>query len=287
MNGAGLLLHVVGSASTRLAEKDQGATVRLMRRTRLAGAAGAVALMVLMLLVPHEGEGRSTGPATEATVVVPGRAVVPACTDGVVLDDGEPETGYGWVPSVVEGIFVQEFEVADLPSRRLESVCICWMRSRADDTLDFDVVIYPEVNGAPALEPAVVVPASVQGVPQALDGVFAEVQMPGDGVMVGSERIYVGARWNASVDQFFFICADQTESTPVVNGFFIDDRADEWESVLDTSDPIFLPHRAMLIRAVAAAEDGFGVPAAGTAGLALLALVLAGLAILRLRPGRG
>jgi hypothetical protein len=244
-------------------------------------------LMVLLMLVPRAGLGQSAGLPMEATAGVPGRAVVPACTDGVVLDDGEPETGYGWVPSVVEGIYVQELEVADLPSRRLESVCICWMRSRADETLDFEVVIYPEVDGAPALEPAVVVPASVQGVPQALDGVFAEVRLPGDGVMVGSDRIYVGARWDASVDQFFFVCADHTESTPVVNGFFIDDRADEWESVLETSDPIFLSHRAMLIRVVTAAEDGFGVPAAGTAGLILLAVALACLAMLRLRSGQG
>jgi len=244
------------------------------------------ALILGMLTVPLLMPRVATAQPVERTLDAGGalaRAVIPACTDGVVLDDGEPETGYGWVPSVIEGIYVQELRVADLPSRRLQTVCICWMRTRADDSLDFDVVIYPEVDGAPALEPAVVVPASIQNVPQALDGAFAEVQLPGDGVMVGSDRVYVGARWNASVDQFFFVCADRSESTPVVNGFFIDDRADEWESVLETPDPIFAPHRAMMIRAVAAAEDGFGVPAAGAAGMAVLALVLAAAAVLRLR----
>jgi hypothetical protein len=211
------------------------------------------------------------------------RDVIPACEEGVVKDDGTPETGYGWVPSVIEGIYVQELHVAELSSRLLETVCICWMRSRSDSSLDFDVVIYPDVDGAPAMEPAIVVPASISDVPQALDGVFAEVDMPGDGVMLGSGTFYVGARWNASADQFFFVCADRSEGTPVVDGYFTDDRADGWESVLDTQDPIFTQHRAMMIRAVAAENDGFGVPALGPWGVAGLVGALALVAVLLLR----
>ncbi|MEM8998268.1 MAG: hypothetical protein AAGF23_26025, partial [Acidobacteriota bacterium] len=44
-----------------------------------------------------------------ATAAPPAAGPTPpleGCDDGVVKDDGMPESGYGWVPSVVEGIYV-------------------------------------------------------------------------------------------------------------------------------------------------------------------------------------
>ncbi len=211
------------------------------------------------------------------------RRVEPACEEGVVKDDGVPEAGYSWVPSVVEGIYVQEFRVEEFPSRLLEKVCLCWMRTGGDDSVDFDLVIYTDVGGMPAAEPGVVVPASVSGVPQALDGVFVEVELPGDGVRLTSGVFYIGARWNASVDQRLFLCADKSPTTPPVPGFFTDDRADGWEPALDTSDPIFDDYKALMIRAVAAEHDGFGLPATGPVASTALVLAIAAAAVLVMR----
>jgi hypothetical protein len=94
---------------------------------------------------------------------------------------------------------------------------------------------------------------------------------------------YIGARWNPSVDQRLFLCADKSPTTPPVPAFFIDDRAEEWEPALETSDPIFDDYKAFLIRAESAADDGFGVPALTPWGSAALATLVAGGALWLIR----
>ena len=127
----------------------------------------------------------------------------PLCEEGVVKDDGTPETGYGWVPSAIDGIYVQEFHPSEFPSGRLETACICWMRTRADSTIDFEIVVFGESQGVPLMEPAYVIPATATDVPTALDGAFYEVDL--SGLELGQDTFYLGARWNPSVDQFFFV----------------------------------------------------------------------------------
>jgi hypothetical protein len=201
----------------------------------------------------------------------------------VVKDDGEPEVGYGWVPSVVEGIYVQEFRVAELPGRDIERVCVCWMRTREDSELAFDVVVYGDAGGVPLMTPFLVVPTVASDVPLALDGAFYEVDIGALGVDLPGDVIYVGARWDPSVDQYFFVCADKSPGTPEVNGFYIDDRADEWGSLLESSDPNFTDHRALLVRAVGAQPQPPGIPTVGGFGIVVFVMLVAGLAILRLR----
>ena len=88
------------------------------------------------------------------------------------------------------------------------------------------------------------------------------------------------ATWS---DEFFFVCADHSAATERVDGYFIDDRAKEWTSVLKARDPIFLEHRAMLIRARADPE-AVG-PVLGWIQLTVLSAFLALAGWLRLRSG--
>jgi hypothetical protein len=178
-----------------------------------------------------------------------------ACSDGVVLDDGTLESGYGWVPSVVDGRYVQRFEVADFISRRIEAVCICWTRTQADDQVDFEVQLYRDIGGRPAAFPEAVVGAVAAAVPAFPDGAFTTVDVSQVDMRAITDAFYLGVKWNPSVDRFFFVCVDQGPVTPVVDGWFVDDRAEEWTSVLESSDPIFDEHRAMLIRG--RAMEGF------------------------------
>jgi len=197
------------------------------------------------------------------------------CAGGVVKDDGSLETGYGWVPSVIDGVYVQEFHISEFPSDRLQSVCICWLRTREDSDLSFEVVFYQDNDGLPAETPYASVPAVASSVPDGLasGGAFYEVDV--SQIIIQGSRFYVGARWNPSIDQFFFVCADHSPETDPVNVFYIDDRADEWGIALDTPDPIFDGHRAIMVRATAQAPAEFAVPALGPAGSAILALLLA------------
>ena len=92
-------------------------------------------------------------------------------------------------------------------------------------------------------------------------------------------------RWNPSADRFFFVCADTTPEAPRVNLFFRDDRASGWDNAFETSDPIFLDHRAVLVRARSRTRSLVDVPALGAAGLAALVILL-GLAGWRLSRQR-
>ncbi len=217
-----------------------------------------------------------------------------ACEDGVVVDDGSAETGYGWVPSVIEGEYVQEFDAEGFPGRRLRSVCVCWLRTRPDTTIDFEVVFYRQVTDPedparllPAAEPYAAVPGSAEVTPLGITESFFEVDV-GDMVIPGG-RSYAGVRWDASQDQFFFVCTDTSEVTEPVEVFFRDDRAEgEWVSVFESVDPIFNDHRAIMVRLRPGPAVAVDVPALGAAGLTLLAMALMAMAsaVLRLRRRR-
>lgn len=215
-----------------------------------------------------------------------------ACAGGVVLDDGSAETGYGWVPSVIEGEYVQEFDAARFTSRRLSSVCICWLRTRPDTRIGFEVVFYrqvadPKIEGRliPEKTPYAVFPGTAEVTPLGIAETFVEIDV--DDLVIPSGRSYIGARWDASQDQFFFICADTTEETPPVEVFFRDDRAKgEWASVFESFDPIFADHRAMMVRTLPGPPVAIDVPALGTGTMALLAIVLSATALARLGARR-
>lgn len=204
-----------------------------------------------------------------------------------MLDDGVPESGYGWVPSAIEGEYVQAFDTGTLSQRVLDAACVCMLRTGTVDAIDFEVVVYAsrevvddqgEVRVIPEAEPFAAVPARLDGVPTGVQANWIEV--PLDGLRLPLGRFYLGARWDPSVAVRFFVCVDQTETTDVVGGFFRDDRSEGiWTSVFATNDPIFIPHRSMLLRLRGSDVPALEVPALSPVGLAALAagLMLLGL----------
>ena len=194
-----------------------------------------------------------------------------ACAGGWIRDDGSAETGYGWVPSSVEGIYVQEVKLTELGSRNLASVCVCWLRTRTDNDVDFDVVFYGDAGGRPQLQPLASVPARAEGVPMGVTGRFYEVDV--SGIKLPGQTSYVGVRWNPNADDFFFVCVDQNPLTERIPTFFIDDRASGWGDALNTIDPIFDGHRAMLMRLNGGATPD--IPGLAGPGLLIFGLGLA------------
>ncbi len=227
-----------------------------------------VALALVLTAPAAASSGRNLAP--DPTDDGPPAAGGDACTDGVVLDDGTLETGYGWVPSVVDGRYVQRFEVADFVSRRIEAVCICWTRTQSDQDIGFEVQLYRDIGGRPAAFPEAVVAAVATAVPAFPDGAFTTVDVSQVDMRAITDAFYLGVKWNPSVDRFFFVCADQSPETPVVDGWFVDDRAEDWTSVLESSDPIFDEHRAMLVRGRAMAGFFPTVPTLSFWGIVLL-----------------
>jgi hypothetical protein len=207
------------------------------------------------------------------------------CAEGVVKDDGTLETGYGWVPSVVDGRYVQRFEASEFRSRKMEEICVCWTRTRTDDTVTFNVELYRDRGGRPARSPDASVEVVAAQVPAFPDGSFYSVDVSDADFHAPTEVFYLGVKWDPSEDIFAFVCVDQSEGTPVVDGWFVDDRADEWGSVLDSNDPIFDDHKAMMIRA-SALEGYFPmVPTLSTWGLLILIGLICAVGALALRRG--
>ena len=242
-------------------------------------------LSVLLVSISSGSAGQNLAPpsAGDSIAVLGGQD----CTDGVVKDDGSLETGYGWVPSAVDGRYVQRFEAAEFRSRKMEEICICWTRTRSDEEISFQVQLYRDRSGRPARFPEASVDVVATLVPTFPEGAFYSVDVSDADMHAPTEVFYLGVQWDPSVDDYFFLCVDTTETTPVVDGWFIDDRADEWSSVLQSSDPIFSDHRAMMIRA--GALEGYCpmVPTMGIKGGAVFAVLLACLGVVLLARRMG
>ena len=209
------------------------------------------------------------------------------CEDAAVIkDDGIPESGFGWVPSAIFGVYAQVYEPSEFVQQAIDEVCICFLRNRNDDSIDFEVVFYADDEGQPAAEPFAAIPAFLDGVPDGAVfgplGKFARVSTAGVRPPA-TGPFYIGARWNPSVDQGFFVCDDQSPTTERVNIWFIDDRAEDWDNADETNDPIFIAHRGLFVRPVGSLATAIDVPLMDGRGLVLLAAVLlgAGLWVLR------
>ncbi len=239
-------------------------------------------LVVVVVFVAAHGVGaasRSVSPEAFG-----GGAPGPSCEGGAILDDGSFETAYGWVPSAEWGEYVQTFQVGRVEPVMLDSVCVCWTRTREDDGIGFEVVIYEDLEGQPVNEPLAVIDASMNEVPAWPDGRFVEVPIGFDQSILMPGTYHIGVRWAPAVDQFFFVCVDQSNPDAAAPGFFRDDRAEgEWGSVLESSDPIFDEHTAMLIRA--RWQDVVATPAIGSIGAGILIVMIALGAFWYLRRG--
>ena len=263
-------------------------------------------LSLLVLVVSFHGvgaQGQGTNPSSEppldpppATALTPdvgeGVAFPPVpegCADAIVDDDGSVETGYGWVPSSTQGIYVQQYDRDEVPSGVLTTACVCWLRIRMDDTIDFEVVVFGhnDAEGFPNKEPIAAIPAQLAGLPQGVPGAtFSEVPL-GEVPLPSEGPFYVGVRWDPSTEDFFFACVDKTDQPgPPTRVFYRDNTFPaQWGISDKTNDPVFSDHRALFVRPVPDADVStqlVEVPAGGIAsGILMAALLLLGALALR------
>ncbi len=172
----------------------------------------------------------------------------PACAGGAIKDDGTVETGYGYVPSAVMGVYLQELHSDELSSRELSEVCVCWLRTRADDSVDFEVVFYEDLGGRPSNQPYAKVRSTATEVPKGVEAAGRFYSVDVSGVTVPEGASYVGVHWNPSASKFFFVCTDTNEETEYTTVFSAEDRSPAWTNIKDSRDWIFRPHRAILLR---------------------------------------
>lgn len=173
-----------------------------------------------------------------------------ACAKGVVQDDGTVETGYGFVPSSTEGIYVQELTPAALGQPYLDSACVCWLKTRGEHDIDFEVVVYESQNGRPSETPLYSVAARADSVAKSVAEAGAFVQVDLGRLPVPEGPFFLGVRWSPKEEAFLFVCVDQSAETEKTRVFFRESAVPKWVAVTESRDPIFLPHRAIMVRAV-------------------------------------
>ncbi len=233
--------------------------LRAFRSNSPHAGQAALSLAVLLLLAcgqsvvskPESSESaEAEQPAPEVAAAEPAPAV--PCAGGAIKDDGSVETGYGFVPSATMGQYVQEFHSGELPSRELSEVCVCWLRTRDDSDIDFEVIFHQDVEGRPAPEPYATVAATATEVPNGVDAAGRFYPVDVSEVTLAEGTSYIGVRWDPSASQLFFVCTDTSEETEMVSVYSAEDRAPAWVHVKESRDPIFRPHRSILLRAKAA-----------------------------------
>jgi hypothetical protein len=210
--------------------------------------------ILFALLVVMVAAGAASAAVQEAinpVAPVVGRPVVggggnPNCAGGEIHDDGIPENGYGWNPATVtDGREVDRFTPTSYPFTYTDA-CICWVRIGADADIDFNVQVFDD--DGPAGAPGTLlgsVPAVATAVPNALPGAFYSFDITSMNLNITSGVVYIGAQWAPNVNQQFFVCSDQSVTTPLNVGWGFA-NALPWLSL----PTLFPAYRSLLVRAL-------------------------------------
>lgn len=183
-----------------------------------------------------------------------------ACQGGHIVEDGKADKGYSFVSTAKWGMYVQQVTSANFPTRHLKDVCVCWFQKPGGGDADFEVVFFTDQGGRPSMEPYAKVKGKATAIGEGkLDAKWHAVDVSGVSIPEGPS--YIGVRWQPRKEPRLFVCSDHSPETPRQPGFFGEDRSRGWSNVATTADPIFIPHRALLIRSVSHPEGWEPPPA--------------------------
>ena len=135
------------------------------------------------------------------------------CADGTIHDDGGFESGYG-SSSFFGASFVMRVDPPAIPAS-VEAVCVCWQRDGSDSSVFFDIVVWDSdgPGGGPGTLLGRVPAVQASGVPATISGRFYRYNIAQAGI-VADRPVYIGPFWDTNDDQDFFVCADESPSTP-------------------------------------------------------------------------
>jgi len=135
------------------------------------------------------------------------------CTaGGVIRDDGTFEDGVR-VPFVSDARFVQLLIPPSYPAL-LDRVCVCWDSSASLSSLSYNLLAYDDNgnNGQPGTFLGGKQVSAVN-LTAFMDELFG-YECSDLNVMVPSGGLYVGVQWNAAANVNYFLCTDESLSTP-------------------------------------------------------------------------
>jgi len=171
------------------------------------------------------------------------------CTGGTAVDGGTFDNGYR-VPFATDARFVQLLTPPSAPAL-LQSACVCWESGLNGAAMNFQFVFYDTsgVSGQPG--------KLVGSVPSAtsIAAPFTQQFTGADCTQLGlalSGPTYIGVQYDSSSNVDFFICADESASTPQATMYESANGGFSWTPVQEQQSAA----RALGLRAVFGAATG-------------------------------
>ncbi len=187
----------------------------MMKRMCRSTVSGFLLLAAASWAQPAKQADPSPRVLAGASMLAPGGPSVPMgvvdCAGGIIADDGSAENGYGWNPATVtDGRDVHLLTPPFYPFL-LTDVCLAWAQLGGDTSINYNLVIYDDdgPGGEPGTQLASI-PVTAAGVPGTLPGQFYTYNIIAQNVVIPSGGVYVGAQWNATVEQSFYLISDET-----------------------------------------------------------------------------
>jgi hypothetical protein len=166
------------------------------------------------------------------------------CTSGgIIKDDNSFENGLR-IPFVGDARFVQLLQPTSYPSI-LDRVCVCWSSSTSLESMNYNLLVYDD-NGSGGQ------PGTFLGGKQVTafnlnaftDELFG-YECSDLNVTAGSGGLYVGVQWNSASEFHYFLCTDESTSTPTATMYTSSSGGTLWTPVTSNYEDT----RALGIRA--------------------------------------
>jgi hypothetical protein len=138
---------------------------------------------------------------------------VSECTaNGIIRDDGSFENGLR-IPFVSDARFVQLLVPQTFPAR-LDRVCVCWTSGAGLESMSYNLLAYDD-NGNNGQPGTFLGGKQVSAVNlTAFTNEFFGYECSDLNVTVPSGGLYVGVQWNSAAEFHYFLCTDESSSTP-------------------------------------------------------------------------
>lgn len=155
------------------------------------------------------------------------------CTaGGIIRDDGTFEDGVR-VPFVSDARFVQLLTPSSYPSL-LDRVCVCWTASANLSSMSYNLLAYDD-NGNSG-QPGTFLggkQVSAVNLTAFADELFG-YECSDLNVTIPSGGLYVGVQWNSAANVNYFLCTDESSSTPAATMYTSSSGGTIWSPVTNT-----------------------------------------------------
>lgn len=148
------------------------------------------------------------------------------CAGGAAADDGSFEDGYR-IPFATDARFVQLLTPPTSPAL-VQTACVCWESGLTGGSMTYNFVLY-DASG-PGGQPGRFlgsVPASVN-----VGSAFSQASVTANCTALGlavSGPVYVGVDFDAADNDEFFVCADESVTTPLATMYQSANGGASWE----------------------------------------------------------